>query len=245
MRTLFFFLLLFNSVFVLAQNGSLPHGWKAEKISSKIMGEDRFIKIWTPSKSTTSQKYPVVYLLDGDVLFENTQKILLRLSKEPGLSDAANKIIVAIGNIWERDRDYTPTHIQSSPGLDSMSAAKSGGGEKFTSFLEKELIPFVESNYPASSKDRIFIGHSFGGLLVMNTLLHHLSLFQHYVAIDPSMWWDDSKLLKDAQSILANKTFNGTSLFIAVANTRDKSYGPEELKRDKSEKTALIRPSLL
>jgi pimeloyl-ACP methyl ester carboxylesterase len=92
-----------------------------------------------------------------------------------------------------------------------------GGGENFTAFLEKELIPYIDAHYPATPH-RTLIGHSLGGLLVLNTLVNHPGLFDSYVALDPSMWWDDEKLLKQAHELLAQPRFAGRTLFVASAN---------------------------
>jgi uncharacterized protein len=125
-----------------------------------------------------------------------------------------------------------------------MAAEKSGGGEKFTVFLEKELIPYINSKYPVSSS-RVLIGHSFGGLTAMNILLNHTKLFNSYAAIDPSMWWDDQKLLQQSKTILSQKKFENISLFLAIANTNDKEMnGVSQIKKDASKKTDLIRPSV-
>ncbi|WP_082773760.1 alpha/beta hydrolase [Hymenobacter sp. PAMC 26628] len=80
------------------------------------------------------------------------------------------------------------------------------------------MIPYIDAHYP-TTPHRTLIGHSFGGLLVMNTLVHHPSLFDNYVAIDPSMFWDQEKLLKQAHEALAQPQFAGRSLFVASANS--------------------------
>ena len=82
-----------------------------------------------------------------------------------------------------------------------------------------------------------------GGLIAIDMLLKHTALFGFYAAIDPGMWWDDEKLLKESKTILANKTFNSTSLFLGIANTMDKSMTAEQIVKDTSANTALIRPS--
>ena len=68
--------------------------------------------------------------MDGQAQFVNVTNAL----KQQGLNQ---KIIVGIGNIWLRDRDYTPTHVNASPFIDSMAAAVSGGGKNFVAHLEK------------------------------------------------------------------------------------------------------------
>ena len=68
--------------------------------------------------------------------------------------------------------------------------AASGGAERFTQFLADELIPTIERTYPTSGH-RTLIGHSYAGLFTIHTLIHHPDLFRNYVAIDPSLDWDD------------------------------------------------------
>lgn len=84
-----------------------------------------------------------------------------------------------------------------------------------------------------------------GGLIAMDMLLKHTELFSFYAAIDPGMWWDDEKLLKESKTILANKTFTGTFLFLGIANTMDKNMTAEQIAKDTGANTALIRPSFI
>ena len=85
-------------------------------------------------------------------------------------------IIVGILNT-NRMRDLTPTHIQGSPEYDDSTIFKStGGGKQFMSFMEKELIPYIDSTY-STAPYRMFIGHSLGGLMVIDALFHHKHLF--------------------------------------------------------------------
>jgi predicted alpha/beta superfamily hydrolase len=77
----------------------------------------------------------------------------------------------------------------------------------------------------------------------MDILLKHNELFCYFAAIDPIMWWVDEKLLKESKTSLASNTFNSTSLFLAIANTMDKNMNVEQIRKDTSAKTALIRPT--
>jgi predicted alpha/beta superfamily hydrolase len=125
-------------------------------------------------------------------------------------------VIVGIPNTV-RSRDLTPTQVKST-GADSSFHRPTGGGEAFTEFLAKEVIPYIEKNYPVS-QERILVGHSLGGLMVINTLIKHPALFDKYVAIDPSLWWDNHKPLSEYQRALAASDLSKKALFIAVANT--------------------------
>jgi len=226
-------LLLFYSTSILAQDRD--KNIRSFKLSSTVLKEDRFFDIYIPSSSKS--KFEVIYVLDGQAQFINVVNALKQL-------DQNEKIVVGIGNIWLRDRDYTPTHVNSSPFLDSKAAAVSGGGKSFISHLEKELIPYIKSHYPVDTS-AILIGHSLGGLIAMDILLNHSYLFQKYVIIDPSMWWDDCNLLNQSKEILKRNSYP-TFLFLAIANTRNKDKDNiEAIRNDTTQNTALIRPSLL
>jgi uncharacterized protein len=239
MKALLFSFLLFTSSLVFAQSNSK----RIDTIHSKILNGDRYLWVYIPASAKASAKrYPVVYVLDGEIFFDEAVNILNRLNKETRQAAPKEMIIVGIGNTWQRYKDYSPSHITSSPWVDSHTASATGGGDRFISFIEKEVFPHINATCPSSST-RFLIGHSMGGLIAMNILLKHTELFSFYAAIDPSMWWDNEKLLKESKTILANKTFNSTSLFLGIANTMDKNMTAEQMVKDTSANTALIRPS--
>ena len=216
-----------------------------DTIHSKILNEDRFIWLHIPKVQPANKKLPVIFVLDAEANFDETQKTLDKLSKEPASNTAANVILVGIGNIWQRYRDYSPTHVEAaSAGIDAATAKTTGGGEAFVSFLEKEVLPHIEKKYPVSS-NRTLIGHSMGGLMVIYILLKHTALFDNYVAIDPALWWDNHKLLNEGASILGNQQFGNKRLFLAIANETEVKMMADQIKKDTSSKTALIRPSFL
>jgi predicted alpha/beta superfamily hydrolase len=241
MRVVLFLLFLFSAEIITAQKNAAVSK-RIDTIHSKVLKEDRYMWVHVPG-GESSKRYPVIYLLDGEVHFEEANNILRRISQETGKNITNEMIVVSIGNIRERYRDYSPTHINSSPWVDDYTAKTTGGNEKFISFLEKELFPHINATCPASSA-RILIGHSMGGLAVINILLKHDSLFTFYAAIDPSMWWDGQKLLQESKTILASKSFEKKSLFLAVANTMDKDMDVSQIRKDTSSKTVLIRPGL-
>lgn len=243
MKQAFFLLSILSCILLKAQTVTELSTKKTDTIHSIILKEDRYIWVHVPDKVKAGTRYPVIYVLDGQILFDETRSVINRLRNEYGSNFSNEFIIVGIGNIWQRYRDYTPTHVTSSPWLDSHAASVSGGGEKFTMFLEKELFSYIQSKYPASTS-RTLLGHSLGGLLVMHILMKRPELFEHYAAIDPSMWWDDNKLLKEIRTILTNRTFENRTLFLAIANTNDLDMDVSQIKKDTSKKTVLIRPSL-
>lgn len=178
-----------------------------DSIYSEILEEDRNIWIHVPRSSRYGHKYPVVYLLDGEYHFESVVGTL-KLSAVNRLMPEV--IIVAILNT-NRYRDLSTSHI----GDDTNP---SGGAHKFTMFIENELIPFIESKYP-TIPHRTIIGHSLGGLLVTDLLINHSHIFNNYLAIDPSLSWDNQKLLKETKSTIHDVEFENNSVYVAIANT--------------------------
>jgi len=216
-----------------------------DSIQSKILNEQRKIWVYVPDsyKPGSKQRYPVVYLLDGDSHFYSVVGMIQQLSQVNGNTIAPEMIVVGILNT-DRTRDLTPTHVESAPPiLDSASSKTSGGGKHFVSFLEKELIPHIDAAYPTQPY-KMLIGHSFGGLTVINILANHAKLFNSYICIDPSMWWDNLNFLKKTKKILAEKSFSGTTLYLGIANTMPDGMDIATALKDTSVETKHIRAIL-
>ena len=213
-----------------------------DSIFSKTLNEQRKIWVYVPNNESASAssktKYPVLYLLDGDAHFYSVAGLIHQLSTINGNTLCPEMIIVGIPNT-DRTKDLTPTHVTKVFG-DTTFSKTSGGGESFTKFISEELIPYIDQNYPTTSH-RTLIGHSLGGLFAINTVVHHPELFSNYVAIDPSMWWDERKLTGQADSLLNLKRYEHKSLFIAIANTMKKGMKLPDLKNDTTEDTEHIR----
>ena len=217
---------------------------KVDSVYSTILKEQRKVWIYLPNMragmQNTGQRYPVVYLLDGDGHFESVAGMIQQLSQVNGNTIVPEMIVVGIPNT-DRTRDLTPTHIASDlPMMDSNSSKNTGGGENFVAFMQKELMPHIDSLYP-TQPFRILIGHSFGGLTVMNIITNHANMFNGYIAIDPSMWYDKENFLKTTQTKLATQKFNGTRLYVGIANTMAEGMTLEKLKKDTTTDTRHIR----
>ncbi|MBL0152665.1 MAG: alpha/beta hydrolase [Chitinophagaceae bacterium] len=126
---------------------------------------------------------------------------------------------------------------------DSLVLGKAGGGEDFISFMEKELIPYVDSAY-STQPYRVLIGHSLAGLPVVNSLINHTALFNGYIAIDPSIWWDHEKLLNESADALAKNQYVNTGFFLGIANSMEGANDTTLVKRDTSRLSGQIRSNL-
>lgn len=208
--------LIFTSI-ILAQSEEEIVLGKIVTIESKILDEKRPVWIHLPNDITTNKRYPVVYLLDGDAHFYSLVGMIHQLSSINGNTVCPEMIVVGIPNT-NRTRDLTPYKPDPiDPFLPQEMISESGGGDKFISFIEKELFPFIDSNYPTAPY-KMLIGHSFGGLTVLNTILHHKELFNSYIAIDPSVNWASGRILNEFQEALSNDTFGKASLYLGIAN---------------------------
>jgi predicted alpha/beta superfamily hydrolase len=210
-----------------------------DTLYSQLLKEKRPVWIYSPSYDTTyftRPQYPVLYLLDADAYFSSLVTMVQQLSVINGNTILPEMIIVGIPNLpGKRIHDLTPTF--------STIDANFGGGESFISFLEKELIPYVDEHY-ATAPYRTLIGHSLGGLLVVNTLLKHPKLFSAYVALDPSIFYAQRALLQQTNIIIKRPNFQGRSLFLGIANTMDPGMDILQVRNDTSQSTNHIRSIL-
>ncbi|CAI2769249.1 alpha/beta hydrolase-fold protein [Flavobacterium collinsii] len=246
-KILFFGLFVLLTSFAFAQNKDRIEIGTVDSISSKVLNENRKIWIHLPKSARNTglakQKYPVVYLLDAEGHFSSVVGIIEEMSEVNGNTNCPEMIIVGITNT-NRNRDLTPTHTDVDPPFVSKSLSdQSGGGEKFVEFLEKELIPYIDGKYPTTPY-KTLIGHSFGGLTALNILTNHTHLFNSYLAIDPSLWWDHQKFLVATEKKIENKKLPNVSLFMAAANTMDDSMNVVKVRKDTTIFTRHIRSIL-
>lgn len=173
---------------------SLPNT-QIHYISSEANDVDYKLYIAYPENydQNASQRYPVLYLLDADYSFAIAKNIVDHLTQRNHLPEILLVGIAYAGpNQYRlhRTRDYTPTH-SDHPGIyQEIHQQYSGGGPEFLVFIHSELIPYVNNHF-RTSNFRVLSGHSYGGLFTSWTLLTQPTLFQGYIAVSPSLWYDD------------------------------------------------------
>lgn len=213
-----------------AQNEEAILLGKKEIIASKVLNENR--KIWVYSPDNTSQstnagkRYPVLYLLDGDAHFFSTVGIVQQLSQANGNGVLPEMIVVAIENT-NRLRDLVPPEdlTKTNP---------------FVEFLSTELMPYIDKNYNTAPY-KLLVGHSLGGLTVIDILAKSPELFNAYIAIDPSVWYDNEKFLNHTIAQFPRLNMKGKRLFIGMANTMPVGMNISKLKNDRSKETQHMR----
>jgi len=237
----FFFIFIVFSLCVHAQKDTKIVIGTTDSIQSKILNEKRKFRIYVPAASSVpasgKQRYPIIYSIDGDENYFTMLTATVRFLSTIYDPVIPEHIVVNIMDT-DRTRDCTPTHRAYDPYY-----ATSGGGENFISFIEKELIPYIDAKYPTTT-NRTITGGSLAGLISMQVFLHHNQLFNSYIPSDPSFWWDDDLTVKQAEKILANTKYKGTSLFIGIANNIPTGWDINTVEKDTSEASGHIRTIL-
>ena len=171
------------------------------------LNEVRLLNVYYPSGYDTSGiSYPVIYVLDGSenedfVHIVGLVQFLTMCQLMP------ESIVVGISNV-DRKRDFTyPTTNEQ----DKKDFPTTGGSENFIAFLKQEVIPYIEALF-RTTEDRTIIGQSLGGLLATEIFLKHTDMFNQYIIVSPSLWWDDESLLALENPSITKQT----KVFVAV-----------------------------
>lgn len=208
-------------------------------LKSEVLFEERILNIYLPQgySPDSAKTYPVIYLLDGSA-DEDFIHIagLVQFGSFSWIDMLPESIVVGIANV-DRKRDFTyPTTNKK----DKKDFPTTGESAAFMHFLSLEVQPFIDEHYKTDSIKTV-IGQSLGGLLATEILLKRPNLFDNYIIVSPSIWWDDESLLElEPELYESNK-----SIYIAVGKegeimerTAKELY--EKLLKDKGDNTQLF-----
>lgn len=194
------------------QPPELAIGVPAEQVQRYVLaapdgGPEYRVSVWAPPAGRPpAAGYPVIYMLDGNAVFESLARTKSALA--PGATLQA--VVVGIGyddaerfNVTARSYDYTPP----SPGADAPRGsprdpdargwAKPGGGaDRFLAILQQRIQPLVERRYRIDANNRTLYGHSYGGLFALHVALSRPQAFRRYVAASPPIWWNGRFILQ-------------------------------------------------
>lgn len=190
-----------------ADRPSASYGFSALRLDS-VDGQRRYrVRIATPKAASPAAGYPVVYLLDGNAaLMELDERLLDSLSTHGAapvlvfIADDSTLRIDAVG----RSLDYTPARftdgrVETDP---LNPQRRTGGAAAFAQLIATRVRPQVEARASVDRQRQTLWGHSYGGLFVLQVLLTQPQLFQHYVAVDPSLWWGDGFIVQQARRVV-------------------------------------------
>ena len=197
-----------------------------DTIQSSLLSETRAINIYLPEgySPDSASTYPVIYLLDGGGDEDFIHIVgLVRYFNQPWINRFPKSIVVGIASV-NRRKDFTfatpNLDFVGRMGFDKSAFTSYGGSEKFISFIEKELQPFIEKNCKTNLSKTI-IGESLGGLLATEILLKKPKLFNTYIIISPSLWWGKESLLKEAPQLLKTNSEHKIKVYVGAANKEE------------------------
>jgi predicted alpha/beta superfamily hydrolase len=183
-------------------------------LHSNILNEDREYWISLPDsyhdEESSYKRYPLLIVLDGNVHFKSVSGMVNYMSSSLYRNrKIPEMIVVAIQNV-NRRRDYTPDKVIT------VRENNTGGGDRFLSFLEDELLPELDQKFRTESY-RILFGHSLGGLLATHAYMKEKTLFNSFIAVDPSLGTWDSETMDKKLDSLTEQSFE-RFIYIATAN---------------------------
>jgi predicted alpha/beta superfamily hydrolase len=201
-------ILFLSSFFASAQDISVG---VRDNIHSEILNENRPISIYLPPSyyKNQHQKFPVLYILDGDYNFRYvTGLIELQSSISENIPEM---IVVGIsGKGTQKYRENCKPNIK---------VKDKGNADKVLLFMEKELLPWIHNNYKVNGYN-ILAGHSIGGIFIINAALNKPTLFNHYIAISPALWWEDNAMHMVAKEVLEKNANFKSDIYISLANEK-------------------------
>lgn len=208
-----FFLIISNHLMYSQSDEQIVLGTK-HQIHSDILNEDREYWVSLPDnynrETSTYKRYPVLIVLDGHAHFRSISGMVNYMSSGyNGNWRIPEMIVVAIQNV-NRNRDFTPDKIITKRPNDF------GGGDIFLNFLESELIPELDQNY-RTEPYRILFGHSLGGLLATHAYMKEMTLFNSFIAVDPSFGTWDEETMDNKLDEVTDKSYD-RYIYFASAN---------------------------
>ena len=178
------------------------------EMRSEVLNETRVLNIYLPANYDSNKSYPVIYLLDGSAEEDFVHIAgLVQFGSFSWINQVPESIVVGIANV-DRKRDFT---FPTSNARDQKDFPSSGGSDNFIKFIADELQPLIAKNY-STNQSKTIIGQSLGGLFATEVLLKSPELFDNYIIISPSLWWDDESLL----AFSSDNALKAKSVYVGV-----------------------------
>jgi len=185
-------------------SGGTRH-YRFERLSVAAAASGRRYRLWMawPQRAPAAAGHPLACLLDGNAVADTLTAAQFDALAEAGDAPA----ILAIGpdsdlrfDVAMRAYDYTPAVRSDGPTWDDEARGRRGGGaDAFLDFIAAQALPQMAARAPLDARRRTLWGHSYGGLFALHALLRRPQLFSRYAAADPSLWWQDGFILREAE----------------------------------------------
>ena len=186
-------------------------------LASKVLGETRRLNVYVPPvyRDSATVRLPVLYMPDGG-LAEDFLHVAGLMQVLVGNGTMRPFILVGIENT-QRRRDLTGPTTNAD---DKKIAPRVGGSAAFRQFIRRELMPAVRQRY-RTTPETALVGESLAGLFAVETLLLEPDLFDTYLAFDPSLWWNNGQLAKQAAGPLAAYRGPAKTVYLATSSQGD------------------------
>ena len=193
-------------------------------LRSQVLDDEREINVRLPASYDSAEpprRYPVVYVLDGGTAQDFPH--IAGLAQHGEISGTFDEVILVgittENRIWEltfptRDERYT-TYMRANG--QPVDFAGGGGSAEFRRHIAEEVIPFIEGRFRTDGRNAL-VGESLAAFFVVDTLLRQPALFDDYVAISPSLWWDREALGERAADLLAANDYSGKRFYVTMAS---------------------------
>ena len=194
-------------------------------ITSSVNDKTYHLDIKLPrSYHSAEENFPIVVLTDSDYSFPLVSSISRRIELEEfilvGISYSHGDDAAV-----SRTRDYTPTNSPNEPrGHSEESRLASGGADNYITFIQNDVIPYLQKKFRVDMDRRIFVGQSFGGLLASYMAVTRPDVFDYYLIGSPSLWYDEGCIYRFEEEYFTNRGDSlTTNLFFAIGEKETKS----------------------
>lgn len=177
-----------------------------------------------PPGDAPAAGWPVLYLLDGNAIFATAVEALRAQAPWPLGTGIRDAVVVAIGYPTEaaydsvrRSWDLGPPPGQTfPPHTEGGPPVRTGGADLFLAFLTDVVKPEIASRVPVDSGCQALFGHSFGGLFTLHGLFQRPDAFTHWIAVSPTIWWNDGALLVSADRYMRRPARPAACVLLSV-----------------------------
>jgi predicted alpha/beta superfamily hydrolase len=190
-------------------------------LRSRVLDEEVTVRVRLPRDyDAEASRYPVLYVLDAEWHFNIVAADVEMLSECSYINPHPTPQMIVVGVASnDRNRDYTPTFC---PAFKNMRFPSSGGAADFRRFLATELVPLIDDTY-STHPYRILGGWSLGGLFAVRSMLVGTDVFNAYIAVSPSLWWDDGLVVKQLSDRTAIEGPSRPTKLIVTLGSQEKN----------------------
>ena len=178
-------------------------GLRAFDLSPRAGGPPWRVFLRIPEGPAPAAGWPALFLLDANAVMGIATDALRVQAAWPSGTGICDAVLVGIGYPTEaaydserRSWDYSPPPGRTyPPHRPDGPPVRTGGALAFLRFIETELKPFLAARVALDPARQTIFGHSFGGLFVLTALFTSPRAFTHWIAMSPSIYWEDDAVL--------------------------------------------------